>query len=119
MKNTLFYDGRCPLCSKEMTLLKRLKNSSLVLVDIHEEDSLGLMYPKTSNELLSVLHLKTAEQEWVTGIDASVMAWSHTKYGFLYKPLRWPILKQLSDYIYAIWARRRACKLGYCENDKP
>jgi predicted DCC family thiol-disulfide oxidoreductase YuxK len=36
MKETLYYDGACPLCAREMKHLAKLKRDSLNLVDIHQ-----------------------------------------------------------------------------------
>lgn len=33
--DTLYFDGTCPSCNAEMKRISRLKNDSLVLVDIH------------------------------------------------------------------------------------
>lgn len=117
MRNTLFYDGNCPLCAKEITLLRRLKDSSLELIDIHSHEYGTLTVSKTDIELLSVLHLKQADNTWKTGVDASVTAWSHTSYGWLFLPLRWPLLKPVVDCLYQKWAHNRACKLGYKEDN--
>ena len=37
-KDTLYYDGACPLCAREMKHLAKLKRDSLELVDIHNTD---------------------------------------------------------------------------------
>ena len=34
-QETLYYDGACPLCAREMKHLAKLKRDSLTLVDIH------------------------------------------------------------------------------------
>ena len=109
MKANLFYDGQCPLCTKEINLLSRWKNSELQLTNLHEAQKLA----KSKNEMLSVLHYQTSDGDWLLGLDATVAAWSHTKLGWLFKPLRWPLIKPLADYIYNNWAKRRACKLAY------
>jgi len=33
--DTLYYDGSCPLCQREMSHLAKLKSDQLVLQDIH------------------------------------------------------------------------------------
>jgi len=108
--DNLFFDGRCSLCSKEIKLLTRLKKPSLELTDIHslKINSSGHF---TKEELLKVLHLKTAEGEWLTGLDATLAAWSHTSWGWVFKPLGWPIFKSMANYIYTRWANKRYCKL--------
>lgn len=113
MKNILFYDGLCPLCAKEIDLLRHLTDSSLLLIDIHSADCTVLGAPKTTLELLSALHLKSADNHWHSGVDASVIAWGHTPYGWIFLPLRWPMIKPAINWLYYKWASRRACKLGY------
>ena len=61
--------------------------------------------PSKSTLLLN-LHLKRGD-EWVTGADANVAAWQHTSVGFLWRWLRWPVIRRIVDPIYAFWAKRR------------
>ncbi len=120
MSATLFYDGRCALCSKEMRLLTRLKRPDLHLLDIHTSDLSQWQLPPietpgltATTQLLSVLHLRTAEGRWLLGLDATVAAWSYTPLGWLFKPLRWPLIRPIADTFYTRWAQARACRLGY------
>ena len=67
--------------------------------------------------LLRRLHLMTWTGEWVIGLPANVRAWSHTPYGFLFKPLLWPGIFQIASRIYGKWADKRyerkyACAIG-------
>ena len=110
--DTLFYDGRCPLCMREIRLLQRIKDSGLQLQDLHEvEDEAG-----TPGRLLKLttLHLQTADGQWLTGVDATVRAWSHTRWGWLFAILRWPLLGPVADAIYGYWARKRYQRLYGC-----
>lgn len=113
MNDILFYDGKCPICAKEIKLLNKLKSSTLELIDIHDHRFDDFAETKSRTQLLSVLHLKSYEQGWMTGVDASVMAWGHTPIGWLFKPLTWPFIKPLADRVYSNWANKRACDLGY------
>lgn len=107
-KDTLYYDGQCPLCSREMDVLAKMKSDELELVDIHGLSAVDI---PPRNELLEVLHLKTRDGEWVTGVEASVSAWSSTRMGWLWKLLTLPIISPIAKYTYAIWAKRRYVKL--------
>ena len=107
-KDTLYYDGQCPLCSREMGVLAKMKSDELELVDIHGLSAADI---PPRNELLEVLHLKTRDGEWVTGVDASVRAWSATRMGWLWKLLKLPIISPIAKYTYAILAKRRYVKL--------
>lgn len=113
MFDILFYDGKCAICSKEIKLLTRMKDPSLTLIDIHSEECSDAAVGKSALELLSVLHLKTADGKWLTGVDASVNAWRHTSIGWLLLPLRWPLIKPIVDRLYHKWASKRVCNLGY------
>lgn len=101
----LYYDGRCPLCRREMTHLERLRDPTLELVDIHSLP--GDFCGPDRATLLQILHLKTPEGHWVTGLPANVRAWSHTRYGWLWRPLLWPGLRTLAELVYHRWALRR------------
>ena len=101
-KAILYYDGRCPLCNKEIHLLRKLKNSNLELLDIWQVET---EIPRF--ELLRVLHMRTANGIWLTGLDANVAAWKYTQYGFIFSPLRWPIIKSIADIAYNYWVKKR------------
>ena len=116
MRAVLYYDGKCPLCAKEMRHLNRLKSDTLSLVDIH---SLDLSEP-VRQARLQVLHLEIESGEFIKGVDASVAAWRHTRIGWLLTPLRWAVFKPVVDWVYTKWAQRRydklyGCKTGVCE----
>ncbi len=112
MPDTLYYDGKCPLCAKEITLLAKLKDRNLILSDIHSVSAGRASWPD-QREMLRVLHLKTQSGKWLVGLDANVAAWQHTRIGWLFSPLRWPIIRLFADRVYGWWANRRYCRLNY------
>lgn len=104
MKGSLYYDGACPLCNKEMSLLKRLCKDCICFVNIHEVEEVNLPHRDT---LLKRLHLKKTNGEWLVGLDANVFVWSQTRYGIFFKVLRiWPV-RPVADFIYNRWADKR------------
>ena len=111
-RDTLYYDAQCPLCSREVRLLRRLADGGLAFQDIqHYRPDQGQPTPDT---LLRTLHLHDASGRWHTGVDATVQAWSHTRWGWLLKPMRWPLLATVADQLYSVWARRRYQRLYPC-----
>ncbi|WP_339339732.1 DUF393 domain-containing protein [uncultured Oceanicoccus sp.] len=105
----LYYDGQCPLCSAEMQKLKKHSNGQLQLQDIHllqEESDLP-----NKQDLLTVLHLKNSDGEFLTGLDANIAAWQYTRFGFLLTWLRWPLIGSVADLVYNFWAKRRYQRL--------
>lgn len=103
---TLYYDGACPLCSREMNALQRCTSGDLSLVDIHDLPALNHTN-LDKHTLLQTLHIQTSGGEWVTGISANVLAWQYTKYGVFFRWLEWPLIKPVTRFIYAYWAKVR------------
>lgn len=113
---TLYFDGLCPLCAKEVRQLRRLADDGLVLRDIHQ---LPDTHQPDRATLLRTLHLQTASGDWVTGLSATVRAWQHTSFGWVFRPLLWPGLVAISSRAYRAWAgrrfNRRYCSSGQCQ----
>lgn len=113
MRDTLFYDGQCSLCRHEIRLLSALRRDTLQLQDLNE---LSVDHDGPDwDTLMQSLHLRCANGDWLTGIDATVRAWSHTPLGLLWAPLRWPLLAPIADRVYDYWARRRYTSRLRCE----
>lgn len=113
LTDTLYYDGACPICRREINFLNKLKRPTLSLQDIHAltKDDQQTQNIPNRDVLLSILHLRTNEGEWHLGLDATVLAWNHTRWGWLLAPLRWPLIKVVADKAYARWAANRVCRL--------
>ncbi|HSG63197.1 MAG TPA: DUF393 domain-containing protein [Pseudomonadales bacterium] len=111
MSATLYYDGHCPLCAKEISLLRKIHRGTLAFVDVH---TLSDYTEETRQKMLKMLHLRDQDGRWYIGADATVEAWSHTPYGLLFKPLRWPLIGSVVDLVYQVWAKRRYHKLYEC-----
>lgn len=108
-KATLFYDGCCPLCMREMDRLERLKSDQLELVDIHCVPASADLPDRDT--LLRNLHLRLPDGRLLTGVDANVAAWQYTPYGWWFRWMRWPLLRILADRAYRRWARWRYDRL--------
>ncbi|MEH6586501.1 MAG: DUF393 domain-containing protein [Halioglobus sp.] len=106
---TLYYDGRCSLCMKEMARLGRLKSEKLALADIHALAPNQDLPDKDT--LLRTLHLRQPDGQLLTGVDANVAAWSHTQHGYWFAWMRWPVLAPMVSLVYARWARWRYDRL--------
>ncbi len=109
----LYYDGQCPLCVAEMDRLREHADDELELIDIHSVAQTEALPHR--EQLLGTLHLKTADGGFLVGVDANVAAWSHTRFGWLWRPLRWPLVRVVADALYRHWARWRYRRL-YGEN---
>lgn len=105
---TLFYDGHCPLCLREVAWLSRHPRRRQVrLVDIQAGDFDPAALGVTFEALMGRLHLRDAKGRWYRGMDASRALY----HGLGYRRLVWlstlPGLRQLLDWGYLGFARHR------------
>lgn len=108
MKLRLFYDGFCPLCVAEMNKLKAYdKHKNLVFEDIQLPD-FHERFPNLSwQDLNDRIHGQLPDGRLITGLDVTYLAWKHVGKGWVYAPLRWPIIKWFADGFYKFFARYR------------
>ena len=108
MQLTIFYDGFCPLCLAEMTRLKAMDTKQvLAFVDIQHSD-FPTAYPELDWQALNArTHGIKANGELINGLDVTYLAWSLVGKGWVYAPLRWPILRWFADKLYNLFARYR------------
>jgi len=105
----LFYDGHCFLCMAEMEKLQQVKGTSLSLVDIHGISEGGDLPDRRT--LLETLHLRKADGSLLTGLDANVAAWQHTRYAARWRLLQLPLVRQVAQMAYRLWAGWRYNRL--------
>jgi len=105
---TLYYDGDCPLCAREIAWLRRRADpSKLQLADIRASDfdSEALGYSMT--QLQNLLHARFANGQWVTGLDATYWSWTAAGHTWLARPLAWRWLRPALDGLYRLFCRLR------------
>ncbi|WEZ87514.1 DUF393 domain-containing protein [Pseudomonas sp. NyZ480] len=105
---TLYFDGACPLCAREIAFLRRRSTGGgLLLVDIGDADfdpgSLGV----TVEQLKASLHGRFANGLWVTGLDATLWSWRAAGVGMYVAPLAWRPLRPLLAGCYRLFCRLR------------
>jgi predicted DCC family thiol-disulfide oxidoreductase YuxK len=108
MKLTLFYDGLCPLCQKEMAHLRKRNHADVLAFEDIMADDFNERYPDLDWQALNDrIHGLTDDGRLVTGLDVTHLAWSLVGYRWLYAPLRWPLIRWFADRAYNVFARHR------------
>ena len=105
---TIFYDGHCPLCVKEMTHLAALdKGQKMKLVDI-QQDGFSETYPSIDSQAAkNILHALDNDGKLLLGLDVTYLSWALVGKGFWIAPLRWPVIRWFADRAYLYFARNR------------
>lgn len=105
---TLYYDGDCPLCAREINLLRRHSSPErLLLVDISAPGFNPAALGLPLQALHAQLHARWADGQWLRGLDASLWSWQAAGLGAWVAPLRWQLLRPLLQWGYRLFCRLR------------
>ncbi|MFA0438450.1 redox protein [Vibrio sp. 10N.286.49.C2] len=104
---TIFFDGTCPLCKREMgSLTKHDRHNRIRTVDIYSDAFKD--FPHIDAQAANtILHALDQDNQLFLGLDATHQAWSLVGRGWIYAPLRWRVIKPLADKCYLYFARNR------------
>ena len=105
---TLYFDGDCPLCAREIQILRRrAADTRLRLIDISHDDFDAQALGLTHERLQSRLHARFADGRWVTGLDATLWSWRAAGLSIWAAPLTWRALRPLLVIGYELFCRLR------------
>ena len=115
---TLLYDGACPLCSREIELLRRLDKGRgrLGLVDITDSAFDARAYGSDLDALMSRMHGVLPDGRLVDGVEAFRRAYGAVDRGWLLAWTRLPGLRRVADRAYDWFARNRLRLTGRAED---
>ena len=105
---TVFFDGACPICVREIALMRRLdKRRRLVCCDFSRSDYDAASINISLAELGRVIHARWADGNVITGVEVFRAMWEAIGLGFLAKLSRLPVVEPLVFRAYAWFARHR------------
>ena len=125
-KRTVFYDGLCQLCSREIDLFKRrVTDGSLAYVDIADPAFDAAAQGVDPVRVHRHMHVRDGDTgNMLIGVDALVGMWECVPgFRWLAWLARLPVLRQLSGVGYAVFAwvrpklpkrKRAVCDTGGC-----
>ena len=110
---TVFYDGACPICAREMALMKRLdRTERLSLLDFSSTGFDAAPTGLTIADLSAVIHAQWADGTVMTGVDVFRAIWDAVGLGFLSRLSRLPLVAPLMVTAYGWFARNRLWLTG-------
>lgn len=111
----VFLDGGCPLCLREINFLKRLDRLGKVkFTDIDAPEFRSEVYGKSYDELMALIYGRLPDGTWVTGVEVFRRLYSAVGLGPLVQLTRLPIISQIMDLGYQIFANNRLRLTGRC-----
>jgi predicted DCC family thiol-disulfide oxidoreductase YuxK len=114
----VFFDGDCPLCAREIRLLRRLdRRRRIVFTDIaapaFDPAPLGL----TQERLVDRIHGRLPSGSLVDGVEVFRRLYTAVGWGVLADASRVPGVRQLLDWLYTLFAKNRLRLTGRCSAD--
>ena len=109
VKLTIFFDGGCPLCKREVDFLQsRNHKGYLSFIDINSSDfSLDLKYGISYKQAMERIHAFKSDGSVIKDIKVFQEAYSLIGLGWIYTPTKLPDLDKCIEFIYGFWAKYR------------
>jgi predicted DCC family thiol-disulfide oxidoreductase YuxK len=106
---TFLHDGDCPLCAREVEMLRRLDKGRgrLAFDDIAAPGFDASRYDTTQHALMARIHGVLPDGSLIEGVEVFRRAYAAVGLGWLIAPTRWPLLRPLADAAYRWFARNR------------
>jgi predicted DCC family thiol-disulfide oxidoreductase YuxK len=114
----VFFDGECPLCMREIGLLRKLDKASRIrFTDIQAVDfdpaSTGLGF----SQLMQRIHGRLPGGEPIEGIEVFRRLYAAVGFRRSVAVSRWPGVSQLLELVYSLFAKNRLRLTGRCAED--
>lgn len=117
----VFFDGDCPLCRREIDFLRRRdKLRRIRFVDL-ADGSFSAPAGRDRVELMARIHCRLPDGRWVVGVEVFRRLYSAVGLGWLVTWSRAPVLRQIVDRAYDLFAANRLrwtrrCADGICRS---
>jgi predicted DCC family thiol-disulfide oxidoreductase YuxK len=122
---TVLFDGECPLCAREVAMLRRLDRGRgrIAFDDIAAPGFDAARHGRRHEELMARIHAVLPDGRLVEGVEVFRRAYTAVGLGWTLAWTAWPGLRPLADAGYRWFARNRlrltgrsdsACATGRC-----
>lgn len=112
----VFFDGDCPLCRREIALIRRWdKRERVRFTDIAAPGFDPALYGVPMDDLMAEIHGRDADGNWLQGVEVFRRLYGAVGFGSLVGISRWPGVRQALDVAYRLFARQRLRLTGRCQ----
>ena len=113
----VFYDGACPLCMREIRMLRRRDHSARIrFTDIAAEGFDAAAVGLTWEALMERIHGRLPDGTLIEGVEVFRRLYAAVGFGALVTLSRAPGVSQLLALAYRIFAKNRLRLTGRCVN---
>jgi predicted DCC family thiol-disulfide oxidoreductase YuxK len=113
----VFYDGDCPLCLKEINMIRWMDRKNRILfTDIASETFSPGSIGRSMPELMDQIHGRLPDGSMVIGVDVFRHLYSAVGFGPVVAFTRLPVVTQALDVGYMFFAKHRLRLTGRCSD---
>lgn len=115
----VFFDGDCPLCMREVQLLRKLDKDTrrIRFTDIQAADFSAESVGLTFGDLMRRIHGRLPSGELIEGAEVFRRLYAAVGFRRAVAVSRWPGISQLLDVGYTLFAKNRLRLTGRCSSD--
>lgn len=119
----VFFDGECPLCMREVKLLRWLDRKHRIrFTDITAADFRASEYNKMPTEFMEEIHGRVPGEtgqpaRWIAGVEVFRQLYAAVGFGWAVWLTRLPGVSHSLDAGYRIFARNRLRLTGRCSEE--
>jgi predicted DCC family thiol-disulfide oxidoreductase YuxK len=111
----VFFDGGCPLCVREIKFLRRWDRlGKIQFTDIDAPDFQSSNVGKSYDELMAKMHGRLPDGTWIQGVEVFRKLYAAVGFGPVVVLSRLPIVSQILDLGYFLFAKNRLRLTGRC-----
>jgi predicted DCC family thiol-disulfide oxidoreductase YuxK len=115
----VFYDGDCPLCRREIAMLRRMdRKRQIRFTDIAAVDFQASSDEVSWDDLMSEIHGRLPDGSWIRGVEVFRRLYSAVGWGPLVRLSRLPLVSSMLAWGYRLFARNRLRWTGRCAVDR-
>ena len=113
----VFYDGDCPLCAKEIRMLRWMdrKRQQIRFTDISDAGFDPQSCGKSMKELMDEIHGRLPDGSTIVGVEVFRRLYSAVGFRWIVALSRIPGISHLLDVMYQYFAKYRLRLTGRCD----
>ena len=113
----VFFDGDCPLCAKEIAMLRRWDREKRILfTDIAAIDFSSGGPGRSFDQLMASMHGRLPDGTWIDGVEVFRRMYAAVGFRRLVSVTRFPGIAWTLDRLYAVFAKHRLRLTGRCHD---
>lgn len=110
-----FFDGDCPLCAREIAMLRRWdREGKILFTDISAPDFDPTSTGVSFDTLMARMHGRLPDGTLIEGVEVFRRLYAAVGFRRCVAFSRWPIVRNVLDLLYWVFAKNRLRFTGRC-----